>query len=341
MVAAVHSALRAAEPPVKYVSTDGIRASERREFWEAGASVLFGSLRLEQLSREAFQASAEYTNIGDLLFCRLSASVPHRIFRTGTGHDSQGFVKAVLQTKGSTIVSQAGRTTPLHTGDWTLYDMELPYTVNTAGPVELTMLMIPREKALPLAYDLRDVVLRRFAGRRGLGKLMWSFAGATFDQIPEIYSRSGHDVADIVAQMFRLALLELFDERAPVSSKDALRERVKAYISSHLRDPDLSIERLASATHCSKRYLHLIFRPENVSISDYILRSRLGRCRADLLNPACAHRSIAEIAYSWGFNNSNHFSRCFKRAFGISPREVRVEWTAWSAEPSPSRVRPS
>jgi AraC-like DNA-binding protein len=32
---------------------------------------------------------------------------------------------------------------------------------------------------------------------------------------------------------------------------------------------------------------------------------------------------VTEIAFRWGFKDSAHFSRSFKREFGISPSEVR------------------
>jgi len=126
-------------------------------------------------------------------------------------------------------------------------------------------------------------------------------------------------------------LSDVSHERGSVDSKAALRDRVKLYIASHLGDPELSIAKLASLTGCTKRYLHMAFRPEEISISDYILKQRVERCREDLLNPAFAHKSITDIAYSWGFNNSNHFSRCFKQAFGISPRGSRSEFAPWLA----------
>jgi AraC-like DNA-binding protein len=132
--------------------------------------------------------------------------------------------------------------------------------------------------------------------------------------------------------MIRLALLESADEHSGVDSKESIRERVKRYILSHLRDPDLSITKLAGTARCTKRYLHMAFHSENVSISDYILKLRLQRCREDLLNPAFAHRSITDIAYSWGFNSSNHFSRCFKQEFGASPRSLRAEFGQWPSE---------
>lgn len=326
MHAAAHRALNAATPPT-VISTAGVGISDRREFWETSARILFGTLRLELQTHEPFSASLEYSDIGDIVFCRLAADVPHGVVRSDAvaRHDNRAFVKVVLQTKGSSIIQQAGRTALLRAGQWTIYSMEQAYRVTVPTPGELAILVVPRHKVLPGAFDLRTVALQRFSGRHGLGKLIWSLVSATFDQMMAIRGRSGHEVADIVEHLTRLALLDVSDVRAPFSEGELLRDRVKGYIENHLGDPELSIAKLATVNHCSKRYLHMIFRPEKISISDYILQSRLEHCRANLLDPGQVHRSITQIAYSWGFSNSNHFSRCFKRAFGISPRGLRSE----------------
>jgi AraC family transcriptional regulator, positive regulator of tynA and feaB len=329
--------------PLKSLSTAGIKPSERRDFWQTNAGLLCGGFHLELQGDEAFNASIHYTNIADLVLCRLSAPVRHRVFHTAAlvKRDDRDLVKAMFQTEGSSFVEQDGRATVLQPGDWTIYETGKPSNVIVPGRARMLFLIVPREKILARNFDLGNLVARRFSGSRGLGKLIWSLLSATFDQMPEIRNRSGQDVADIVVQMIRLALLESADEHANVDSKEVIRERVKRYISSHLRDPDLSITRLAGTARCTKRYLHMAFHSENVSISDYILKLRLQRCREDLLNPAFVHRSITDIAYSWGFNSSNHFSRCFKEEFGVSPRTLRAELGQWPSEDAEKPLKAS
>ena len=317
--------------PLKCISTEGIKASERREFWRASVVPVFGSLEVQCPGGEAFNASFEYTSVADLVFSRLRSPAPHRVVRTGPSAriDNRSFVKAALLTGGRSILEQNGRTTPLRAGEWSIYDTAQPYSMTVPDRAEMLFVLIPREKLLTRSLDLQNLVARRFSGRHGVGKLIWSLISNTFDQILEIRNRSSREVADIVVQMTRLALIDFSGERPSQDSREALRDRVKLYIASHLGDADLSITKLASVTGCTKRYLHMTFQQEDVSISDYILKLRLERCREELLNPACAERSITDIAYAWGFNSSNHFSRCFKQAFGASPRRSRSEFASW------------
>ncbi|HUA00653.1 MAG TPA: helix-turn-helix domain-containing protein [Candidatus Aquilonibacter sp.] len=329
--------------PITCVSTLDVKPSDRRDYWEARASAVFGALEIEMPPDERFDASFEYTTLADVIFSRLASGIPHRAVRTASlaNHDERAFVKLALVTKGTTLLEQNGRTTPLRAGEWSVYDTSRPYTMTIPHRAEMLLLLIPRDKFPTRGFDLQELVARRFSRRRGVGKLMWSLIPATFDQIPEIRHGSSHDLAEIVAQMTRVALSELSDKPVSLDSRGALRERVKLYISSHLGDPDLSITALANMTGCTKRYLHMVFQSEETSISDYILRLRLERAREDLLHPASSRRSITEIAFSWGFNNSNHFSRCFKQAFGASPRDLRMEFSEWPPEDLRKRPRPA
>jgi AraC-like DNA-binding protein len=322
------NAVKADTPFRGSISTDGVKPAERRGFWQSRTGSLFGPLQLDVQGARVFNASFEYTSIADLILCRLSAYVPHRVARTASAarRDDRGYVKAVLQTKGCSLLEQDGRTTLLRPREWSIYDMAKPYSVAIPNRAEMFFLMIPRQKIEACNLDLNLLAGHRLSGRHGLGKLIWNLVPTAFDEIPAIRTHSGHDVADILAHMVRLALLEASTQCVPADSKDVLRDRVKLYIESHLRDADLSISKLAHVAHCTKRYLHMAFQQEKDSISEHILKLRLERCLEDLRNPAFAHRSITDVAYSWGFNNSNHFSRCFKQVYGISPRDSRMEF---------------
>ncbi len=337
------SPVNLATPPWECISTNAIKASERREFWQTRTGSLFGSYQLEVPRAEAFNASFEYTRVADLVLCHLSAGVPHRVTRTdaSTRREDRGYLKVVLQAKGRTVLEQNGRTTLLRPTDWTIYDTAKPHTIIIPERAEMFLLLIPRQKIVMRNLDPLDIAGRRFSGRQGVGKLIWSLIPAAFEQIPSMRESSSYDMADMLAQIIRLAILDSFDQCLPADSKDALRERVKLYIESHLRDTDLSISKLARVAHCTKRYLHMAFHPEKNSISEFILKLRLERCFEDLRNPACAGRSIADIAYSWGFNNSNHFSRCFKQLCGVSPRDSRLEFRPLLAHASERRRKAS
>lgn len=324
-------------PALRCVSTDGIKESDRCEFWRASTAPVFGPLQVELLEDRGFEGSFQFTMVSDLIFSRIVSRTPHRVVLSGASAlHGRGFVKAVLHTRGRSILQQNGRTAILRPGEWSIYDTAAPYSITLPDRSEMLVVLIPRERLLARSLDLHHLAARRFSGRRGLGKLIWSLISNVFDEIPQIGRRSNHDVASIVIQMTRLALIDFSGDRPSARGQEALRDRIKAYIGDHLSDSDLSIAKLAAATGCTKRYLHMIFHCEDVSISDYILKLRLERCRQELLNPACAHKSITDIAYSWGFNNSNHFSRCFKRAFGVPPRHTRSEFAPWSV-PNPEK----
>jgi AraC-like DNA-binding protein len=92
-----------------------------------------------------------------------------------------------------------------------------------------------------------------------------------------------------------------------------------------LADPNLSLTTLAAAHHISIRQLQKLFATQGLTISGWIRERRLERARRDLANPAQPNVPITAIADRWMFANSAHFSRVFKAAYNISPRDYRHE----------------
>jgi AraC-like DNA-binding protein len=113
------------------------------------------------------------------------------------------------------------------------------------------------------------------------------------------------------------------DPEACGPMRATLRERAKVYIGRHIREADLSVDKIAAALNCSKRYLHLVFNAGDETVSEYVWRQRLEGCRAELSNPAF-RMTLTQIAYAWGFNSSAHFSRAFKERYGVPPSAHRL-----------------
>jgi len=117
-----------------------------------------------------------------------------------------------------------------------------------------------------------------------------------------------------------------------VRSRKEPTDRVRQYINEHLTEGTLSPGQIAEGAGISVRHLHRLFARRGTSVSEWIRVQRLEHCWKDLGDPRQRERSITEIAYFWGFNDSAHFSHSFKKHFGVSPRSYRLRHWVESRE---------
>jgi AraC-like DNA-binding protein len=108
----------------------------------------------------------------------------------------------------------------------------------------------------------------------------------------------------------------MFDRGGP----EAMYIRAQAFIREHLRDPELCIDQISAALGCTKRYLHMLFSDRGMTVSDYIWHVRLQNCRHEL--ETHTGKTVTDVAFSWGFSSSSHFSRVFRKYFGVVPSSI-------------------
>ncbi|MDO4291971.1 MAG: AraC family transcriptional regulator [Eubacteriales bacterium] len=95
-------------------------------------------------------------------------------------------------------------------------------------------------------------------------------------------------------------------------------DEVVFYINTHLRE-DLTLDTLARQFFVSKFYLSRLFKEcMGISLHQYILNKRLLLAKRLLSGGMEPYLVCGEA----GFGDYSHFSRSFKRYFGIAPREV-------------------
>jgi AraC family transcriptional regulator len=84
----------------------------------------------------------------------------------------------------------------------------------------------------------------------------------------------------------------------------------------------IPLGKMAAAVHLSPdRFRHLFVKETGVSFRAYLLWQRLERALAAYV----AGETLTDAAHTGGFADSAHFSRTFRRMFGIAPGSVRPE----------------
>jgi AraC-like DNA-binding protein len=140
--------------------------------------------------------------------------------------------------------------------------------------------------------------------------------------------------ADITALFLRLsAILPELESGGPSenllhpdkvfapSISDKFLERVRSVIEKHMDKEHFRVEILCEEVGLSRAQLHRkLVALTRLSAMELVRHMRLERAR-DLLEQNAG--TVAEIAYSVGFSDPSHFSRCFHRQFGMSPGDVR------------------
>lgn len=101
--------------------------------------------------------------------------------------------------------------------------------------------------------------------------------------------------------------------------KRDLLQNIKNYIDKNIKHPDLNPKKIAEQFSISTRYIHELFKMEGVTLVNYITDLRLEKCRRDLIYFYPEKKKVIDIAFKWGFNDAAHFSKLFKKKYGIAP----------------------
>jgi len=95
------------------------------------------------------------------------------------------------------------------------------------------------------------------------------------------------------------------------------------YVKHNYRSP-LSMANLTEISGMSESHVLRVFKQHmGCSPFQYISRLRLEAATGALIQ---TDRSITDIALDLGFNDSNYFTRLFRKRLGLSPREYRNKY---------------
>ena len=157
-----------------------------------------------------------------------------------------------------------------------------------------------------------------------------------------VAKQHGPKLSSAVSDMFICDRIrsEFDQQRVPLrqlhnggESKPKLVEVIEL-MENNLEEP-IGLDELAHFVSVSRRQLERMFlKYLSCSPSRYYLRLRLDRARQLLKQSSM---SIVEISGACGFISTPHFSRCYRKHIGISPRDERK--IAWAADGTQNVIR--
>ncbi|MEU1216080.1 helix-turn-helix domain-containing protein [Streptomyces sp. NPDC005790] len=305
-------------------TTDALPARHRRAHWRETLSRTFGAVDIT-VPDEVHSGTIRATPLGRLQAISvdgdgLSALRTRRLVAQDGRRDH---VVVKLLDRGVAHLRQDGREALLEPGDIFVYDMARPLRLDLPQPFRTKSLVLPRDVLGLSESDLAHVTACPLGPDTPLGGLLAPFLSGLVDGAGNCPPRTGElmarNVVDLVGALAD-ELLGRASEDTPGGNR-ALLLRIQAYIDRHLADPDLTPQAIARAHHISLRYLHKLFESEDATVGRWVQRRRLEECRRDLTFHGTA--TIAAVAHRWGFISAAHFSRVFRAAYGMAPREWR------------------
>jgi len=315
-------------------TTSELHPRDRFEKWHEIACRKFVQHDSMPDSRLHFDAELAVGSVASLgVFCFKNS--PMLVERNGSHIAGAGtdHIYVCRQLTGRVLAEQDGREIALEPGALTCIDPLLPYQARFADDTELLLVKVPRDELQARIGPMRDLLARVVVPSGPEQELLMLLFGKLPDFSGDVPLSHQEMIATQTLDLLALTLAETGDRSARLGSGKALSlARLHAAVEARLRRADLDAQTIASAAGLSVRQANKLLAGQGTSLMRLLQERRLARCRRALQDPAQLHRSVSEIALSWGFSDLTHFGRCFKKAYGLSPSDFRA-----AAQANPAR----
>lgn len=152
----------------------------------------------------------------------------------------------------------------------------------------------------------------------------------TIDVINEIFNRIEYEYTkndflsykalETYTEMLFITMIRNQGEKISQERNTIVEATIK-YIQNNYT-ANIKLAEVAKMLSVSEEHLSRTFKKEiTFGFSEYVNLIRLQKAENMLKNEPS--RAITEVAYACGFNDSNYFSYKFKKAYGITPSELR------------------
>ncbi|QCI63431.1 helix-turn-helix domain-containing protein [Phreatobacter stygius] len=293
------------------------------EAWQEGLGSMY-NIQLHNQPERPIHIRSRASHFDSFIFGSLEVRVRQQVGRARAQAARDGLDSYTLHFHGRAcgVSRDNGPYQRIEPGDLLILDQTQTSSSRLNGQDDL-FLVVPRPVLAPLLSAPDEHNAHVISGKDPLVSLFRSHLYELYRATPELSPEAARAVIRPTLELAAAAINGSASEGQSTTLQSALTARICRYIEEHAMEPDLAAARIAAAFGMSQRKLYYLMGAYG-GVAAYIQEVRLRRAKAAIVAPALRHMSIAEIAADFGFSDPTNFSRVFRRAFGMSPREMRA-----------------
>jgi len=296
------------------------QARDKSSAWEGALRSCYLDWELTKAVADEFQAKIRKRRLDEvsLVECYCDPCSGRRV-RQQLDKEGQPFVGIQIVVSGHERFKIGDKTITVGSGDvvfWNSYEATEFEVVEPLHKITLLMPQALLESRLQLGMLIRGGIVDT---RTATGALLYSHIRGLCIQFEEISSQEVYGVKWSSIELAAAAAVWL--QQPMLTSAQTHTRQIQNYILKNLQDPSLSVKQIADNNGISIRYVHSLFSPLGETVSHWIMERRLERCKDALASRHQSRGVVKDVAFQWGFNDTAHFSRVFKRRFGRTPLE--------------------
>jgi AraC-like DNA-binding protein len=318
---------------MQVITTEGVPPGERFEFWRD--MVVRGAMwfRMEPLEPmdHALHAEMRLAAIGGLALVAFEKAFAIHYSRTRAeiARSQAPYYFVRLQLAGRCQLRRGEEQFSLSVGDGCVVDplreFEMTFPASDNARRRVLVVGFPKEAMttrMPRLESLHGAVLRH---NMPLARLLSGYLMNGFDVADDLTPEAATLFSEHAVELLTQSLRESWAEAPQPSEawREALFVRACRLVKLRHGDPRLAPEPLARELGVSTRLLHRIFGERGETVMKRVFVERLNRAENLLSAPEAAHRTVTDIAFSCGFNDSSHFGRVFAAHKSMTPTEWR------------------
>lgn len=309
-------------------STDDLPVEDRFAHWrELRARNIFGvSVEIERGRQRAFRGRFSVLPLGGAALVEMHAS-PYRVTRgeADIGRAPSDSLCIYQQLEGAGWFKAGGAEFEVPAGAIATSHSDLPYVTQptTEAGFHLRLLKVPFARCKAMVEQDRPLWARPVPPAPGFAALFAAYFEAFVAQAPYLDGVGAEAAVQTLAQLAIVArgMADARNDGSRAAIRAGLLQSARRAVERNIHRADLSPAAVAASIGVSVRQLHLLFEPTGTSFSRYVTARRLEHAR--LLLARSPLRSVADIAFSCGFDSLATFYRGFRQAYGHAPGELR------------------